>query len=69
MLSENLKKARESRGLTQQQLSELTNEHRVNIAKYETGTGTPSVAVLIRIADVLDVSLDWLFDRKDYERR
>ena len=64
MLGNNIKEARNLRNLTQQQLSEITHEHRVNIAKYEAGTGVPSVAVLVRIADALDVSLDWLLDRK-----
>jgi transcriptional regulator with XRE-family HTH domain len=64
MLSENLKRAREAKGLTQEQLSDLTHVHRVNIAKYETGMGIPSVASLKAIADALDVSFDWLLDRE-----
>lgn len=64
MLGNNIKEARNLKNLTQQQLSEMIHEHRVNIAKYEAGTGIPSVAVLVRIADALDVSLDWLLDRK-----
>lgn len=65
MLSENLKAARVKNGYTQQELADKVHEHRVNIAKYESGTGVPSVAVLVRLADALDVSLDWLLDRKD----
>jgi len=65
MLSSNLKKARERKNLTQEQLSELTHVHRVNIAKYETGIGIPSVAVLVSLADALDVSIDWLVDREE----
>ena len=67
MLGENLKAARGKNGYTQQELADKVHEHRVNIAKYESGTGTPSVAVLVRLADALDVSLDWLLDRKDNE--
>ena len=66
MLSAKLKEARERKCLTQEQLSELTHEHRVNIAKYETGTRVPSVAVLVSIADALDVSIDWLLDREEF---
>lgn len=65
MLSSNLKKARERKNLTQEQLSEITHVHRVNIAKYETGIGIPSVAVLVSLADALDVSIDWLVDREE----
>jgi transcriptional regulator with XRE-family HTH domain len=64
MLGENLKAARLGNGYTQQELADKVQEHRVNIAKYESGTGVPSVAVLIRLADALNVSLDWLFDRE-----
>lgn len=64
MLSENLKAARVKNGYTQQELADKVHEHRVNIAKYESGTGVPSVAVLVRLADALYVSLDWLLDRK-----
>lgn len=65
MLGENLKTARDKNGYTQQELADKVHEHRVNIAKYESGTGVPSVAVLVRLADALDVSLDWLLGRKD----
>ncbi|MDE6087567.1 MAG: helix-turn-helix domain-containing protein [Oscillospiraceae bacterium] len=67
MLGENLKSVREKRGLTQEKLAKEVEVNRVNLAYYENGTKVPSVAVLTRIADTLDCSIDGLLDRKKFE--
>lgn len=59
----NLKKARESRGITQVRLSielELAQE---TISGYEIGRIYPSLPVLIKIANYLNVSIDYLLGR------
>lgn len=59
----NLKKAREKRGITQVRLSielELAQE---TISGYEIGRISPSISVLIKIADFLNVSTDYLLGR------
>ncbi|MDE6004457.1 MAG: helix-turn-helix domain-containing protein [Oscillospiraceae bacterium] len=66
MLGENLKSIREKRGLTQEKLAKEINVNRVNIAYYESGTKVPSVAVLSKIADTLDCSIDGLLGRKKF---
>ena len=66
MLGENLKSVREKRGLTQEKLAKEINVNRVNIAYYESGTKVPSVAVLTKIADTLDCSIDGLLGRKKF---
>lgn len=63
-LGENLKTVREERGITQEKLAEELNINRVNLAYFENGTKIPSVAVLVKIADVLDCSIDGLLGRK-----
>jgi DNA-binding XRE family transcriptional regulator len=53
--------ARERAGLTQQQLAERVDVGRVSIARIETGTRSPSMALARRIADTLGESLEALF--------
>lgn len=59
-----MKQARNDKNYTQQELADKVCDHRVNIAGYESGVKIPSLAVAVRIADALDVSLDWLLSRK-----
>lgn len=66
MFGERLKQARNGRNYTQQELADKVDDHRVNIAGYESGVKTPSLAVAVRIADELDVSMDWLLNRKEH---
>lgn len=59
----NLKNAREKRGITQVKLSielELAQE---TISGYEIGRICPSIPVLIKIANYLNVSIDYLLGR------
>lgn len=65
-LGENLKSVRLERGFTQEQLASAVDVNRVNLAHYESGTKTPSVAVLTEIADILECSIDGLLDRQNY---
>lgn len=62
-LGENLKNARESRKMTQKELAGRVQVNTVNIAYFENGYKIPSVATLVRIADVLNCSIDGLLDR------
>lgn len=59
----NLKTAREQRGLTQEQLADMINVSRVTLARYEAGNHFPDEQRLIRLADCLDVSVDYLLGR------
>lgn len=56
---------RKEKGLSQEQLSEITDIHRVLIGKYETGKNEPSIQSLSRIADALGVTADELLCRTD----
>lgn len=52
------------RNLTQEELAERADMSRSTLAKYEAGiVGEPSISSLIKIADALDVSIDYMTGR------
>jgi transcriptional regulator with XRE-family HTH domain len=62
---ENLRKIREKRNINQLKVAmdlEITQE---SISKYETNRAMPSSAVLIKLADYFNCSVDYLLDRTD----
>lgn len=62
--SERLKLLREARNLTQARLAELMAIDARAYNRWERGTTTPQLETLIKIADVLQVTLDELAGRK-----
>ena len=54
---ERLKTLRDDKGFTQQQLAEVLNITISSVSRYENGSRQPSIEVLIRMADVLNVSI------------
>lgn len=56
--------ARRQKDLTQQQLADLTGIDRADISKLENGNTNPSIALLKRIADGLDMKLKIEFVQK-----
>ena len=65
-LAKKLKELRVSHHLTQSYLANKLGIGRVNYTRYESGKVRPDFETLIKIADFYDVSLDELFDRKNY---
>ena len=61
----NLKKYRNEKGITQIRLSIAAEVSQETISAYESGKAMPSAETLIKIADFLDVSIDYLLDRTD----
>ncbi|MGQ9556903.1 MAG: helix-turn-helix domain-containing protein [Desulfurispora sp.] len=61
-LGERLKKARESRGLTQIQLGKMVNVSDATINRYERGQRKPTPEMLSKLAEILHVSVDYLVD-------
>ena len=59
---EKLKEARLKAGLSQEELSQRMSVSRSAVAKWETDKGMPDVANLKAIAELLDVSVDYLLD-------
>lgn len=60
MLSKNLKIFRERKGLTQENVAEALNVVRQTISKWEKGISVPDADMLIRLAEILDVSVSEL---------
>ncbi|MDO4531867.1 MAG: helix-turn-helix transcriptional regulator [Bacillota bacterium] len=57
---ENLKKLRKQKGYSQVRLAKELHYGSTAIANYESGRNEPSFAVLIRLAELLDVTVDEL---------
>lgn len=60
ILSKNLKIFRERKGLTQENVAEALNVVRQTISKWEKGISDPDADMLIRLAEILDVSVNEL---------
>lgn len=61
-ISENIKKYRKERGMTQQQLSELCGVPAISLGRYERGERNPSIDTLIKIAEALDITIEKLIN-------
>lgn len=64
IFSKRLKKLRKNKGLKQQELAEILGIKRNTYSDWENGKTEPSFENLIKLADLLEVSLDWLFGRE-----
>ena len=60
---ENLKNIRDKRNVTQVRLSMAIDVSQETISAYESGKSMPSAETLIRIADFLNTSTDYLLGR------
>ena len=61
----NIKKIREKRNITQIRLSTGIDVSQETISAYESGRAMPSAETLVRIADFLNTSTDYLLGRID----
>lgn len=59
-LGKKVKRLRQERGWSQEQLAQKLNIHQKQISKYERGIHIPSVEVLVHIASIFNVSLDYM---------
>lgn len=64
MLKDRLKKTRLEKGLTQKQIAELLGISYQNYQQWERGTRNPKENTVQMIADVLDVSAEYLTGRE-----
>ncbi|MFS1513669.1 helix-turn-helix domain-containing protein [Chengkuizengella sp. SCS-71B] len=63
MLSDRLKQARKELKLTQEELAKKVNTTKGTISNYENGYSTPSNEMLTLLADILNVTTDFLLGR------
>lgn len=66
MFNKRLRQMRMKRGFTQQRLADSIDIALRSYQCYETGTRTPNYELLVQLADVLDVSLDYLMGRDEF---
>lgn len=66
MLSTRLKEMRKLRGYTAQYMANQLHTGIRNYRKYESNDAKPTVDGLILLADILDVSIDYLLGRDDF---
>lgn len=60
----NIEKIRKSKNLTQMQLAEKVGVERSTIAKWELGIAMPTAQKLPKIAEVLECTIDDLFEKE-----
>lgn len=65
MFAERLKKLRTEKGLNQTELAKILNVAKQTISNWELGNRTPDDKMLIKIADLFNVSTDYLLCRTD----
>lgn len=62
---ERLKQLREAKGLTQLRLAMELSVSQETISGYEIGKAVPPAEMLVKLADVLDSSVDYILGRTD----
>lgn len=66
IFQERLVEQRKLNKLTQRQLAEYLNIAQPSYIRYENGSSEPSLENLVKIADLFDVSIDYLLGRIEY---
>ena len=69
MLSDRLNELRKQKGYTAQQMADMLQTGIRNYRKYESGDAKPTLEGLVQIADILDVSTDYLLCRDEFLAR
>ena len=59
-IGENIRKIREDKGCTQQQIADLVGMHRSNYSKVETAQRELSISALAKVAKFFEMSMDEL---------
>ena len=65
ILAERLKQCRKEKGLTQREVAIYCDITEKTYQNYELMTREPKVEILLKIADVFEVSLDYLLGRTE----
>lgn len=66
MLCDRLNETRKAKGFTAQQMADMLLTGIRNYRKYESGDAKPTLEGLVMIADILDVSTDYLLCRDEF---
>ena len=66
MFSQRLNEIRKTKGISAQKMADLLGIGLRSYRNYESGAREPSLGSLVLIADILDVSTDWLLCRDSF---
>ena len=68
-LAENIKRLRKKKGWSQAELAKQIDSHLSNINRIETGKYNPSLSLITKLAEVFDVTIDYLISntKKDFQ--
>lgn len=64
MLNENISRFRKAKGLSQEELAVKLNVVRQTVSKWENGLSVPDAEILVRIAELLEVSVNDLLGKQ-----
>ena len=67
-LNERIKQLRKKSGFTQLELAEKVHVTDKAVSKWETGEGNPEISILIELAKIFNVTLDYLLTGKETEK-
>ncbi len=62
-MGQRIKMLREQHNLSQLELAKMLNISNSTLSQYENGARTPSDDIKVKLADILDVSIDYLIGR------
>ncbi len=66
IFQERLTELRKLNHMTQRQVAQALNISQPSYIRYENGSGEPNLENLSRLADLFDVSVDYLLGRSEY---
>lgn len=69
MLSARITYLRKSKGLSQSQLASELSISASAVGMYEQGRRVPDIDMLVKLADLFDVSLDYLITGEEHQHR
>ena len=69
IVSNSIKKLREERGMTQDELAEKLNVTRQAVSNWETGKTQPDIETLTQLAEIFDVSVERLIYGSERKER
>ena len=66
IFSKRILELRKQNNYTQQKVSQILGIKQPSYIRYENNNAEPTLANLVKLADLYDVSVDYLLGRKDY---
>ena len=68
IIAKNIQKLRQEKGMTQLELAEKINYSDKSVSKWERGESLPDVGVLKAVADLFEVTLDYLVEEEHTQK-